>query len=52
MIQSLTVTNYLGESLTIPMKNSESTGFILHDMTGLGPPTASVNTSKWATKDG
>ncbi len=52
MIQSLTVTNYLGESLTIPMKNSESTGFILHDMTGLGPPTASVNTSKVATKDG
>lgn len=52
MIQSLIVTNYLGESLTIPMKNSESTGFILHDMTGLGPPTASVNTSKVATKDG
>ena len=52
MIQSLTVTNYLGESLTIPMMNSESTGFILHDMTGLGPPTASVNTSKVATKDG
>lgn len=52
MIQSLTVTNYLGESLTIPMKNSESTGFILHDMTGLGPPTASVNTSKVATKNG
>lgn len=52
MIQSLTVTNYLGESLTIPMKNSESTGFILHDMTGLGPPTANVNTSKVATKDG
>lgn len=52
MVQSLTVTNYLGESLTIPMKNSESTGFILHDMTGLGPPTASVNTSKVATKDG
>lgn len=52
MIQSLTVTNYLGESLTIPMKNSESSGFILHDMTGLGPPTASVNTSKVATKDG
>lgn len=52
MIQSLTVTNYLGESITIPMMNSESTGFILHDMTGLGPPTASVNTSKVATKDG
>lgn len=52
MIQSLTVTNYLGESLTIPMMNSESTGFILHDMTGLGPPTASINTSKVATKDG
>lgn len=52
MIQSLTVTNYLGESLTIPMMNSESTGLILHDMTGLGPPTASVNTSKVATKDG
>lgn len=52
MILSLTVTNYLGESLTIPMKNSESTGFILHDMTGLGPPTASVSTSKVATKDG
>lgn len=52
MIQSLTVTNYLGESLTIPMMNSESTGFILHDMTGFGPPTASVNTSKVATKDG
>lgn len=52
MILSLTVTNYLGESLTIPMMNSESTGFILHDMTGLGPPTASVNTSKVATKDG
>lgn len=52
MIKSITVTNYLGESLTIPMSKSESTGFILHDITGLGPPKADIHMSEVATNDG
>lgn len=52
MIQSITVTNYLGESLTIPLQNSESTGFIIGEVTGLGPPEADVHTSEVATNDG
>lgn len=52
MIKQLTVTNYLGESLTIPMSHSESTGFVIHDMTGLGPPEADIHTSEVATNDG
>ena len=52
MIQSITVTNYLGESLTIPLRNSESTGFIIGEVTGLGPPAADIHTSEVATNDG
>ena len=52
MIRSITVTNYLGESLTIPLQNSESTGFIIGEVTGLGPPEADIHTSEVATNDG
>lgn len=52
MIQSITVTNYLGESLTIPLQNSESTGFIIGEVTGLGPPEADIHRSEVATNDG
>ena len=53
MIKSFTVTNYLGESITLELTRPEKSGFIvLPDTTGLGPTNASINTTKAAMTDG
>lgn len=52
MIRSITVTNYLGDSLTLDLFKPELSGFIVESITGLGPGTANINTSEIATNDG
>jgi len=52
MIQSLTVTNYLGESLTLELKDPYSTGFIVRELEGLGPVEGNINSTDMATNDG
>ena len=52
MIQSLTVTNHLGKSLTLELANPEGTGLVIRSIDGLGPPKASVNMSEVAMMDG
>lgn len=52
MIHSVTVTNYLGESLKMELRNPESSGFLIRSIDGLGPPKANVNTTELATVDG
>lgn len=53
MIKSFTVTNHLGESITLELTRPEKSGFIvLPNTTGLGPTTASINTTKAAMTDG
>lgn len=52
MIQSITVTNYLGEQLKLELTRPELSGFIVMSVTGLGPVKANINTTETAMNDG
>lgn len=52
MIQSITVTNYRGESKAFKMFAPEESGFLITRITGLGPAKASINSTEIATRDG
>lgn len=52
MIRTITVTNYLGDSIRLDLARPEESGFIVKSMTGLGPGKASINTTEVATNDG
>ncbi len=52
MIRSFTVTNYLGDSLTIDLAKPEESGFVVKSITGLGPGSATINTTEVSTNDG
>lgn len=52
MIRTVTVTNERGESLLIELFNPASSGFEVHDISGLGPPKGTINFAKISTMDG
>ena len=52
MIKSVIITNYLGESLTLELKNPWKIGIAVKDITGLGPVKADVNMTKISSGDG
>lgn len=52
MIKSLTVTNFLGESIVLELGRPEKSGFIIESIEGLGPCTATINAKEQATADG
>lgn len=52
MIKSVTVTNYLGESLKLELAFPEKSGFAVQEISGLGPSKANINTTEMATSDG
>lgn len=53
MIKSVTITNYLEESVKITLSDGEPEhGLIIKEITGLGPPKANVNMTELATMDG
>lgn len=52
MIKSITVTNHLGESLTMELTKPEKSGFIVSSITGLGAGNANINMSDMPTMDG
>ena len=53
MIKSVTITNYHGESIVIELpEGNPDHGLIINKIEGLGPPTASINTTNLATNDG
>lgn len=52
MIKSVTVTNYLGESLKLELSNPEKTGIIVKKIEGIGPPKGSINTTRVSSGDG
>ena len=52
MIKSITVTNYLGESIKLDLMRPELSGLMVVSVTGLGPGTANINTTEVATNDG
>lgn len=52
MIRSMTVTNYLNESIDIVLDSPEKSGLIVTNITGIGAGNASINISEIATRDG
>lgn len=52
MIKSVTVTNYIGESIKLELAKPELSGFVVKSITGLGAGTATINTTEVATNDG
>lgn len=52
MIESITITNYLGQSQEMILTQPELSGFIVKSIDGLGPTTANINFSELATIDG
>lgn len=52
MIKRVIVTNYLGESIEMELMNPEKSGFNIHEITGIGPEKAEINTSPKTTSDG
>lgn len=52
MIKSITVTNYLGDSIKLELGNPEESGFIVKSIDGLGPGKATINSSEISTTDG
>lgn len=53
MIQSVTITNYLGESVKIVLSEDQPEhGMIIKSIDGLGPAKANINVTDLATNDG
>lgn len=52
MIHSITVTNYLGDSIVLELARPEQSGFIVKSVEGLGPAKGNVNTVEVSTNDG
>lgn len=52
MIKSITVTNYLGDSLKLELARPERSGLAVTSITGLGPGKANINTTELSTTDG
>lgn len=52
MIKSVKVTNYLGESQVMELRNPEKSGFLISSIEGVSSGKANINTTNIATKDG
>lgn len=52
MIKTITVTNYLGDSIKLDLARPELSGFAVVGVTGLGAGTANINMTEVATNDG
>lgn len=52
MIKTITVTNYLGDSIKLDLARPEDSGFLVTSITGLGAGKATINTVEIATNDG
>lgn len=52
MIKSVTVTNYLGDSIKLDLARPELSGFAVLSITGLGPGKANINVTEVSTNDG
>jgi hypothetical protein len=52
MIKSITVKNYLNESIKLELASPEKSGFAVQKIDGLGPCKATINTNEFASADG
>lgn len=52
MIKSVSVTNHLGERMTMELTRPEQSGFVIKKIDGIGPVVSDILTSETATTDG
>lgn len=52
MIRSIIVTNYLGDSIELELARPDKSGFAVTSVSGIGPGTATINTTDISTNDG
>ena len=52
MIKSVTVTNFLNESIRLELSNPYENGIAIQDISGIGPAKANINTTELAVSDG
>ena len=52
MIKSVNVTNYVGDSIKLILREPEKSGFLIKKISGLGPVKANINTTEMSTSDG
>ena len=52
MIKTVTITNYLGDSIKLDLGRPEQSGFLIKSISGLGPSKANINTTEVSTNDG
>ena len=52
MIKTIKITNHLKESIELELTRPDKSGIYIQEITGLGPPTAHINTTEVATNDG
>lgn len=52
MVNSIIVTNYLGESIVLELGKPEESGFLITSIDGLGPGKANINTTNKSGMDG
>lgn len=52
MIKAVTVTNYLGDSITLDLLRPELSGFAVLEISGLGPVKADISTTTISSSDG
>lgn len=52
MIHSVKIINYLGDELFMELRNPEKSGFLVFNMTGIGPEKAEIRTTDIVTADG
>lgn len=52
MIKSIIVTNYRGDSIQLDLADPEKSGFLVKEISGLGPCKATINTTEVSTNDG
>ena len=52
MIKNVVITNDHGEKLTLTLMRPEQSGFVVKNITGIGPGAAYINTSEYTSIDG
>lgn len=52
MIKRIVITNYLGQTVEMILKDPETSGFVIEEVKGLGPPKADIHIGELATYDG
>lgn len=52
MIKSFIITNYVGETLVLPLNDFSKSGIVITNVEGIGPVEATINTTDYAALDG